>query len=254
MKSCELLNSGDLATVPASGLGLDRIPMKTAKSAEAKTGTRPEAGPGASRTPRTQAERIEQTRGSVLDAAVRLLAKKGYAGLRMADVADTAGVSRGALTHHFPSKDELVVAVVQHVFDRASELGRKRARRVKSVDEAIQGLLSDSQEFFFSELFLIAMDLAIQRRLEVGGIETVGQISAATRLPVEASWLAALIEAGVPQAVAEDLLWLTISIVRGLAVRRLWQHDAPRFQRLFELWRRMVSNFLEALSRTESPR
>lgn len=196
---------------------------------------------------RTQAERTEETRRRILDAAVDVMAQKGYAGFRTADVAEAAGVSRGAQTHHFPSKDELVVAVVEHVFTRASEQGRKRARRVKSIDEAIKELLSDSQEFFFSELFLIAVDLAIQGRMQSGDGNAVGQISAASRLPVEASWLAALIEAGVPAAVAEDLLWLTISIVRGLAVRRLWQHDAPRFERLFKLWRQMVTQYLTSL-------
>lgn len=201
---------------------------------------------------RTQAERTEETRGRILDAAVDVLATKGYAGFRTADVAEVAGVSRGAQTHHFPSKDELIVAVVEHVFKRAAELGRQRARRVSSVDEAIKTLLSDSQDFFFSELFLIAMDLAIQGRMATGEGNPVGDISAAARLPVEASWLEALIEAGVPEAVAEDLLWLTISIVRGLAVRRLWQNDTRRFNRLFRLWRQMVACYLEALPRLET--
>ncbi|MDR3453366.1 MAG: helix-turn-helix domain containing protein [Rhodoferax sp.] len=199
------------------------------------------------RARRTQAERTEDTRRRILDAAVDLLAQKGYAGFRTADVAEIAGVSRGAQTHHFPSKDDLVVAVVEHVFARASEQGRKRARRVHSVDEAFKALLSDSQEFFFSELFFIALDLAIQGRAQGGEGNILGAISAASRLPVEANWLNALIEAGVPREVAEDLLWLTISIVRGLAIRGLWQHDAPRFNRLYKLWRRMVAQYLEGL-------
>lgn len=197
---------------------------------------------------RTQAERTEDTRRKILDAAVDLLASKGYAGLRTADVAEAAGVSRGAQTHHFPSKDDLVVAVVEHVFQRASEQARGRATRARpTVDEAIKALLDDSQEFFFSELFLIALDLAIQR--QIGGVgNEIGEISAATRLPVEQSWRGALIESGVPAAIVDDLLWLTISIVRGLAVRRLWQHDAPRFKRLFKLWRQMVSVYLDSLA------
>ena len=197
----------------------------------------------ATRVRRTQAERTQDMRRRILDAAVDLLASKGYAGFRTADVAAAAGVSRGAQTHHFPSKNDLVVAVVEHVFRRAGELGRKRARAVRSVDEAIESLIADSKEFFFSELFLIALDLEIQGRLK--HVESpLAEISAASRLPVEASWLAALIDAGVPRAVAEDLLWLTISIVRGLALRRLWQHDAPRFNRLFRLWREMVAEYL----------
>ena len=192
-------------------------------------------------TRRTQAERSGETRRRILDAAVALLGERGYAGLRTGDVAIAAGVSKGAQTHHFPSKDELVVAVVEHVFLRAGEQARKRARRSMTADEAVKALLADAQEFFFSELFLIALDLAIQGRLRDAGDNALTRLSAATRLPVEAHWRAALIDSGVPGEVADDLLWLSLSIVRGLAVRRLWQHDAPRFNRLFRLWREMVA-------------
>lgn len=198
-------------------------------------------------TRRTQAERSGETRRRILDAAVQLLGERGYAGLRTTEVAEAAGVSKGAQTHHFPSKDELVVAVVEHVFVRASEQARVRAKRATSPDEAIKALLADAQEFFFSELFLIALDLAIQGRLREGGANAVAEISAATRLPVEAHWRAALVDSGVPADMADDLLWLTLSIVRGLAVRRLWQHDPPRFKRLFALWREMVAGHLRTL-------
>jgi AcrR family transcriptional regulator len=201
---------------------------------------------------RTQAQRTEDTRRKILDAAVGLLSARGYAGFRTADVSELAGVSRGAQTHHFPSKDDLVVAVVEHVFQRASEQAIVRSRRSQSVDDALKAMLADSQEFFFSELFLIALDLAIQSRMKAKEQDenkgsAVGDISAATRLPVEAHWRDALIQSGVPKNVADDLLWLTISIVRGLAVRRLWQHDAPRFKRLFKLWREMVACYLSSL-------
>jgi len=204
------------------------------------------AGPKPTR--RTQAERTEETRGRILDAAVVLLGERGYAGLRTADVAAAAGLSKGAQTHHFPSKDDLVVAVVEHVFRRAGELARTRAHRAGTVDAAIKALMADAQEFFFSELFLIALDLAIQGRLKDTPDESVAQLSAATRLPVEAHWRDALVQSGVPENAADDLLWLSLSIVRGLAIRRLWQHDPPRFKRLFRVWREMVAAYLATLA------
>ena len=197
---------------------------------------------------RTQAERSGETRRRILDAAVALLGERGYAGLRTGDVALAAGVSKGAQTHHFPSKETLVVAVVEHVFQRATEQALQRARRKMTADEAVKALIADAQEFFFSELFLIALDLAIQGRLADAGDQSLTQLSAATRLPVEAHWRAALVDSGVPAEVADDLLWLTLSIVRGLAVRRLWQHDAPRFNRLFRRWREMVTRYLQAVA------
>lgn len=211
---------------------------------------------GSSRAPvvrRTQAERTSETRRKILDAAVQQLAQRGYAGLRTTDVAEAAGVSKGALTHHFPSKDELVQAVIEHVFQRASEQARRRAHRQMSVDQAIRALIADGQEFFFSELFLIALDLAIQARMQASMENAFTQISAATRLPVEAHWFEALVASGVPAALADDLLWLTLSIVRGVAIRRLWQQDPPRFRRLFNLWREMVLGHLESVASGARP-
>ncbi|HEU0203170.1 MAG TPA: TetR/AcrR family transcriptional regulator [Burkholderiaceae bacterium] len=254
MKSSAPLKLADRSAVPTVGSAVVK-PMKTAKQT---TGDRAAEDPRrvarkAPKMRRTQAERTEETRRRILDASVDLLAAKGYAAFRTADVAEVAGVSRGAQTHHFPSKDDLVIATVEHVFQRASEMGRKRAQRFKSADEAIRALITDSQEFFFSELFLIALDLAIQARTESGKPGSVLEISAAARLPVEASWLSALIDAGVPAEVAEDILWLTNSIVRGLAVRRLWQEDTARFNRLFKLWRQMVAQYLDNLPRPIDP-
>jgi AcrR family transcriptional regulator len=202
---------------------------------------------------RTQAQRSERMRQRILDAAVQVLGDKGYAGFRMADVAQVAGVSRGAQSHHYPTKDDLVLASLEHVFRTASQRARDRAHSVRSADAAIKALLDDSVDFFFSDLFLIAIDLAIVGdRSASNGYpqaqsrgEKIRSISRAHRLPVEAAWLQALVDTGVPVRLAEDLLWLTASIVRGLAIRRLLADDPARFKRLLTLWRSMVSDFLQ---------
>ena len=183
-------------------------------------------------------------RGRLLDAAVEVLRIKGHAGFRTAEVAAQAGVSQGALTHHFSSKDDLILAALEHVFRQATERGTRRAHRVKTVDGVLRLLIEDSRDFFFSDLFLIAMELAIFARTETPNGAQIRAISRTHRMAVEDAWIDALTAAGVPARMAEDLLWLTNSIVRGLAVRRLWQDDPARFERLVLLWRRMAISYL----------
>ena len=65
---------------------------------------------------RTQAQRTAQTRTRILDAAVQALVEDGVSGLSTVAVARRAGVSRGALTHHFSSRGELLRATVVHLF------------------------------------------------------------------------------------------------------------------------------------------
>lgn len=68
-------------------------------------------------TRRTQAERRADTTARLLDATAEALIEMGYAGTTTTEVCRRAGVSRGAMLHHFPSKDELVAAAVAHIVD-----------------------------------------------------------------------------------------------------------------------------------------
>ncbi|WP_321818422.1 MULTISPECIES: TetR/AcrR family transcriptional regulator [unclassified Paraburkholderia] len=197
---------------------------------------------------RTQAERTEETRGKLLAASVEVLAKRGYVGFRTMDVADAAQVSRGALTHHFPSKDDLIIATLEYAFAGSAERGEVRAHRTQTVDAAIAALIKDSQDFFFSDLFLIALEFASLNRRDPESPIPISTISRAARLPVETAWIESLVASGVPQAIAEDVLWLTNSIIRGLAVRRLWQNDRARFNRTLLRWRKMVKVYIDNFS------
>ncbi|MDX2170477.1 MAG: helix-turn-helix domain-containing protein [Deltaproteobacteria bacterium] len=70
------------------------------------------------RARRTQAERTATTRAKLLDAALECLVERGYAGTTTTEVADRAGVSRGAQLHHFPTRAALVAAAVEHLYAR----------------------------------------------------------------------------------------------------------------------------------------
>jgi AcrR family transcriptional regulator len=61
---------------------------------------------------------VERVRDRILDAVERLLAKGGVDAVRLDAAAAEAGVSKGGLLHHFPSKAALVVGVVSRLADR----------------------------------------------------------------------------------------------------------------------------------------
>jgi len=67
---------------------------------------------------RTQAERSASTQTRLLDAALDCLVELGYGGTTTTEVAERAGVSRGAQLHHFPTRAALVAAAVEHLFAR----------------------------------------------------------------------------------------------------------------------------------------
>src|SRR3954453_9466 len=66
-------------------------------------------------TKRTQAERTEATRAALITAARSLFADRGYAGVGTEEIVRNAGVTRGALYHHFEGKRELFEAVYERI-------------------------------------------------------------------------------------------------------------------------------------------
>lgn len=56
----------------------------------------------------------EQTKVAIVAAAEQLFAESGYRGASLANIAERAGVTQSGLLHHFNSKEELLLAVLEH--------------------------------------------------------------------------------------------------------------------------------------------
>ncbi|MDG4851382.1 MULTISPECIES: transcriptional regulator BetI [unclassified Mesorhizobium] len=74
----------------------------------------------------------------LIEATIDSLAKRGYAETTMADVADGAGLSRGIVNFHFESKEKLLVATLQYMYDEYS--AHWRAALQKAGDDPARQL------------------------------------------------------------------------------------------------------------------
>jgi TetR/AcrR family acrAB operon transcriptional repressor len=70
---------------------------------------------------RTQDE-ADITRQNILDAALMVFSKVGYDAARLKDIAEQAGVTRGAIYHHFEGKADLYCILVGEAWDRIEPL------------------------------------------------------------------------------------------------------------------------------------
>jgi AcrR family transcriptional regulator len=109
---------------------------------------------------RSRADKTEAQRSRILDAAQRCFAESGFHAATMATIAETAGISAGLAYRYFPSKDAIVLAII----DRQLELRRARiaalpgrANLVDRLVEAFRELTAsrpDSLDVFNPALFL----------------------------------------------------------------------------------------------------
>lgn len=93
----------------------------------------------------TRSEARERTREQLLEAAARVIARKGYAGASVEEIAESAGYSTGALYSNFSGKEQLFLELMR----------AKRARRITKQAAAIAQLLEEDPpetEDLFAEL------------------------------------------------------------------------------------------------------
>ena len=84
---------------------------------------------------RTQAERSAETQRKLIDAAIAVLHRVGYGATTTGLIAEAAGVSRGAMLHQYPTKVDLMLAVVSEVYDRETQEYRERGALASSPRE-----------------------------------------------------------------------------------------------------------------------
>ena len=144
---------------------------------------------------RTQAERREATRNALIAAGRRLFTEKGYDGVAAEEIVRQAGVTRGALYHHFGGKAELLEAVYERLEAESTErvarvvLGSELESPVEAMKAGIEAFLDECAE---PELQRIALHDAPA----VLGWDRWREIAAANGLGLIEASLAAAIEAG----------------------------------------------------------
>src|SRR6202008_2095778 len=89
----------------------------------------------------SHADRRAATRRRLLDATIETLVESGYSRTSTLEVQARAGVSRGALLHHFASRADLLISAVDHLIAlRVAELHEQSLRVARNGDSFETGI------------------------------------------------------------------------------------------------------------------
>jgi AcrR family transcriptional regulator len=188
---------------------------------------------GAVRVP--QEERTRLMRARLLDATVECLVERGFSGTSTTLVSERAGVSRGAQLHHFPTKNDLVVAAVEHLTEvRGAEL-EAAAAALPTGPRRTRAVLQMLADHFTSPVFTAALELWVAARTDPALLAAVAPLELRVgrevhRLTVE------LLGADESREGVRELVQATLDLVRGLGLANTISDDARRRGRILDQW------------------
>ncbi len=205
------------------------------------TTSTPKAQQAAARVP--QEERSRAMRSRLLEATVECLAEHGWSGTSTTLVSQRAGVSRGAQLHHFPTKNDLVLAAVEHVtLAREDVMGTLDASRDAEADGArgrTRAVLAALAELYTGPLFTAAHELWVAARTDPVLREAVIELEARVGRDAHRRTVEALdLDESLPGN--RELVQATLDLVRGLGLAATLTDDAARRERILDRWARVL--------------
>ncbi len=209
----------------------------------AKTKTKPSKTSKLPIKRRTQVERSATTRRHLLDAAIECLSKFGYLQSTVEVVAERAGVSRGAVQHHFGSRDELLLAVVEDLGDALAVA--EEISPALPVSERLAVAIDRDWDVFRSSQFIAVIQiwLAVRGNKELFASisKTVGNLEKA----LDRRWQSLFAETRISPKKISTIRHLVLSTLRGLALRNIFRQEQSAWTEEIALLKTLIAETLD---------
>jgi len=189
--------------------------------------------------PRKQQERSARTRRALVQATIDLMVERGYAQLTVTEIARRAGVSSGARVHHFTTKNDLILAALEHSYQESILKGRQSVRRLGQAKNPIRALFANLMDLYFDPFFLSSLEVVLSARMEPAMAKRLRQVIGNYHTGIREVWVEALVERGFAKDSADAVYATVLDTVRGMAMTSSWNPDDARNKR--------QARFVEAL-------
>ena len=188
-------------------------------------------------------DRSRATRQRLLEATIDCLAEMGWAAATVAVVAERAGVSRGAAQHHFPTREDLITAALEYMFDARMAQSKAEAAALKSASAHAAAHDPARTEAVVSQLVESYTTTLFKAALQVWTHAAADPVLRARIVPLEArfgrvSHRLAVEALGVDDAdpVAHHLVQATLDMARGLGLADVLTDDSVRRKQIVHQW------------------
>lgn len=172
-------------------------------------------------------------RERLLDATIECLVEFGYAGTTTPRVAAKAGVTRGAQVHHFPSKQDLVIAAIKHLAAKRTQSVLAELAALDPGADVSTLILDFLWEVHQGPLFLATVELWVAARTDSELAEAMADVE-----PYVNNALLEAIARAIPGTLAQrevrDFIYTAMDAIRGILVSNFPDPDPARARRRWQ--------------------
>jgi AcrR family transcriptional regulator len=190
-----------------------------------------------------QQDRSRATRRRLLETTVRCLAEQGWEVSTVAFIAAEAGISRGAVQHHFPTREALIIAALEHMFAERAALLDALPDPGGAGPDRVHQVVTGLVDAIGGELFRAA--------LQVWTVAAADPELRAAVVPLERHFARGVHRRAVRLLRVDDtdptvrgLIQATLDLARGLALAGVLTDDSRRRARVVRAWSDQLASAL----------
>jgi AcrR family transcriptional regulator len=184
---------------------------------------------------RTQEERTAATRARLLEATLECLCELGWARTTTTEIAERAGVSRGAQMHHFPTKSELVLSAIEHLIERRNDEFRMRFEALPPGADHRQAAVDILWDLMQGKTFYAWLELAVAARTDKTLREQLARLGKRSMQLFDRTFRDLFPAPARPNPLFDLAPRMAFAIMHGMAVNRLVVDDPAEQSRMVGL-------------------
>ncbi len=200
--------------------------------------------------PGKQETKSLRTRKAICDATVSTLVEFGYGETTLARVVERAGLSNGALLHHFPSKEHLMTATAQYLFGRTLRRPKRRLPDNAGDTDVIAADLRTNWSYYINTpQYRALLEILIASRTDKNLRKQIAETLHDYHRRAVDHMMAVYESASDKPEDAELLPVMSNIFFRGLLIQDQYSADPKTQQRMVERWIEIVAPLLRPKSR-----
>lgn len=203
------------------------------------------------RARRTQAERRETTRVRILTCTAESLVERGYAATTVSEVQQRAGLARGTVQHHFPTRAELLVAAAAHVVSARIEAFRREIANVPDEGDRIEVVVNLAWRDLGGAPFYAALELWVAARTDAELRRHLVGEEQRLLLEVQRLYAEALGERFATDPRTDTLVEFTMDLLTGLSMSAMLTGRITEREATLRRWKRALAVLIGQLSADE---
>lgn len=204
----------------------------------------------ATQSRRTQQQRSQSTQQEILEATLDAIDELGYQRASTPEIVQRAGVSRGALLHHYPTKLDLLAAAFSYAHEKIIDDVARLMTQTREEGQVWSDVLDEIwARLFRGRLWNVTLELAVAARSDEALAERLDPTLHSYRADIDKVWSRYFLEDPSGETSAADadqkrLLNLTFCVLRGIALQTVLREDPQFYTDMMEVWKMILKKEL----------